>query len=54
VRVATVQHDAKAAREQLLREVGPDAVPGARDERVRLCAVVVAGEAGGSGIEAEK
>jgi hypothetical protein len=54
VRVAIVQHDAKAAREQLLREVGPDAVPGARGERVRLCAVVVAGEAGGSGIEAEK
>jgi hypothetical protein len=26
VRVATVQHDAKVAREQLLREVGPDAV----------------------------
>ena len=54
MRVATVQHDAKAAREQLLREVGPDAVPGARDARVRLCAIVVAGEARGAGREAEK
>jgi len=54
VRVATVQHDAKAAREHLLREVGPDAVPGAHDERIRLRAVVVAGEAGGAGIKTEK
>ena len=54
MRVATVQHDAKAAREQLLREIGPDAVPGAFGERVRLYAVVVAWEAGGSGIEAGK